>query len=178
MLAALLIVGDAVGITPAGATATVATAGTTVTGTAASWRAVATPPGAQPAPGPLTLDWTSSGGVASAYLDVVSTGRATLLSQRLVVTSLTSAGTPGTDPVELAACVGAAWVPATGACAGTVVALGSDRTSPLATGVTLAPGARLSVRATTRPRTVAQTTTTVAVVVTRAEVRPPISTSG
>jgi hypothetical protein len=178
LLATVLIHGAVAGIAPARATATVATAGATITGTAASWRAVATAPGAQPVPSALTLEWSSSGGVASAYLDVVNTGGLALTSQRLVVTSLTPSSTTGPDPVELAACLGATWVPDTGTCAGTVVALGSDRTSPLTTGVTLAPGARLSVRATTRPRTVAQATTTVAVVVTRADVRPPTTTSG
>jgi hypothetical protein len=94
------------------------------------------------------------------------------------VRSLTAAGAPGTDPVELSACVGADWDAASGTCAGTVVALGSDRGSPLAVTLTLAPGARVSVRATTRPRTAAQTTTTVSVVVDRGDVRPPSVRSG
>jgi hypothetical protein len=156
----------------------VAIAGASVSGSTASWRAVATAPDAAPAPSALTLVWTSSGGVASAHLDVVNTGSLALVSQRLEVRSLTDSGATGPDPVELAACVGAAWVASNGTCAGTVVALGSDRTSPLATGVPLAPGARLSVRATTRPRTAAQATTTVAVLVTRADARPPRTTAG
>jgi hypothetical protein len=156
----------------------VAVADETVTATATSWAAAATLPGGTPTGGPLTLVWTSDAGQASTVLDVVNVGRATLGSQRLVVRSLTAAGASGTDPVELSACVGADWDTASGTCAGTVVALGSDRDSPLTMTLTLAPGVRVSVRATTRPRTAAQTTTTVSVVVDRSDVRPPSVRSG
>ncbi|MEY3020431.1 MAG: hypothetical protein RLZZ272_1415 [Actinomycetota bacterium] len=162
---------------PAEAAAVAATGGS-VTATAAVWGAVIGAAGAPATTTPHTLVWTVSGNDARAFLALVNVGDLELTSQTIAstVTVTHGGGTPG--PVTLTACVGADWAPATDSCAGTAVELGPISAAPLTTGLTIAPGARVSVRASTTRSTSARTDTVLDVLVARDDVRPATMTSG
>lgn len=155
-----------------------ATAGGTVTAGVVVWRAAPAPQGLPHMGGPLTLDWITQGGDAVALFDVANVGDLALSDQRLVLGVDAGAEGSAPDPIVLTACDGGVWDPNGTNCPGTLLSLGSDRDAPLATGVALDPGERLSVRATTRRRTAAQTRLTVEVLVGRADVRAATTTSG
>lgn len=176
--ALLLIVGGSDVARGQGAASTAAVAGGSVATTTAAWRAAPAPTGL-PHPGtPLLLTWTTSGGDALATFDVANVGDLALVDQWLRIRVDGDPDAVPTDPIVLTACVDGVWDATGMACPGTSVSLGSDRDGPVATGVPLAPGERLSVRATTRRRTAAQFRLLVDVEVRRTDVRAPTTTSG
>ena len=156
----------------------IASAGGTVGASVSSWRAAPAPSGLAHMGGPLTLTWATPGGDALATFDIANVGDLTLVDQRIVLVLDGGSGGSAPDPIVLTACVGGVWDASGTSCPGTLLPLGSDREAPLSTGVTLAPGERLNVRATTRRRTAAQTRTAVEIVVGRTDVRAATTTSG
>jgi hypothetical protein len=142
------------------------------------WGAALVPSGDPVTLTPLTVLWTTTGNDATSYLEVVNVGTLRLDSQTLVVTVTVTQGGGAPDPVAFTACVGAAWDITTDSCAGTAQLLGTSQQAPLATGVTVAPGARLSIRAATRKNTASRTDTTIGVRVVRSDVRPATVTNG
>jgi len=123
----------------------------TATVTSAVWAAAAAPVGAVPPGGGLPLVWDETGQPATAHADVVATGTLPLGG---VVLRLEASSARDVGAATVTACLGGAWDGAT--CDGQAVLLGTltDRT-PVA--VTLAPGARLALRATA-PRNAASRT--------------------
>jgi hypothetical protein len=176
VLSAALLLGS-VPRAPAEA-ATVAMTGGSVTATAAVWGAVIVAAGSSATTTPHTLVWTVSGNDARSYLDLVNVGTIGLDSQTVTVVVTVTQGGGAPDPVTLTACVGADWAPASDSCAGTAVELGSSAAAPIATGLTIGPGARVSVRASTTRTTSARTDTVLAVLVARGDARAPTTTSG
>ena len=181
MLAALLLgvgpLAASVASGQAGARAS-ASAGGTVGASVATWRAAPAPQGLPHMGDALVLTWSTQGGDALATFDVANVGDLALDDQRIVLIVDDGSGGRAPDPIVLTACVGGVWDASGTSCPGTLLPLGSDRDAPLATGVTLAPGERLNVRATTRSRTAARTQLAVEIVVGRADVRAATTTSG
>lgn len=156
-----------------------ADAGASLAVTVATWRAAPAAPGEPHMGAALPLSWVSaSGGLAVATFEVANVGRLDLTDQRIVVRATTTGGGAPRDPIVLTACSGGVWDPTGASCPGTTVELGTGPGSPLATGMSLRPGERLSMRAATRQRTASQTLVEVDVVVSRADVRPMTMTSG
>ena len=171
--AALLAVGG-VDAAKAAATAVIEDA---VTVTTARWGGVAVAPGAAATENPHVLVWTISGNQATSLFEIVNVGDLELVSQRLDLTVTVTQGGGTPDPVALSACIGAAWDPASNSCSGTVVALGTSGAGPIATGLTLSPAGRVSVRATTSRTTSSRTTTAIDVITSREDVRVATMTS-
>ena len=163
-------------LTPSGASGAAsaevtATARTTLTVTVTTWRAAPAPP-SLPHPGtPLALAWTTRAGEGVATFDVVNVGRLPLARQTIRVR--TADGDPTPDPIVLTACVGGVWDANGEGCPGDPLELGVHDDGPVTTGVTLAAGERLSVRAVTRRRTAARADVQVDVAVSRADVAAP-----
>jgi hypothetical protein len=149
-----------------------------VTATTARWGAVAVAPGAAASQNPHVLVWTVSGNQATARFEIVNVGDLELVSQRLGLTVTVNQGGSTTDPIALSACIGAEWDAASDTCSGTIVALGTSGVGPIATGLTLPPGGRVSVRAATTRATSSRTTTTVSVATARIDGRAATATSG
>lgn len=157
--------------------ATVAEAGATVRLGVATWRAAAAAPGGTHLGMAYVPDWTTRGGDAVAVLDVINVGGFDLATQWIVVRDDASGSGPS-GPVEVAACDGGVWSGDGSACPGTVVPLGDASDGPTETGITLAPGQRLSVCLTARRNVVAGSSLVVDVEVRRTAVRGPVATSG
>jgi hypothetical protein len=168
----------AVGYVNAAEAATTGVMEDAVTATTARWGAVAVAPGAAPSPESHVLFWTVSGNQATARFEIVNVGDLELVSQQLGLTVTVTQGGSTTDPVALSACIGATWDAASDTCSGTVVALGTSSSTPIPTGLTLAPGGRVSVRAATTRSTSSRTTTAIGVTTSRDDVRVATMTSG
>ena len=149
-----------------------ATGTLTVTTRVATWSAVAVPRDADPTRRPLVLVWSIEQGTAQQYVDIVNTGTVPLGGQRFNVVSAYERS-PNVRPptITFDACLGGSWTSA-GTCTGSTVRLGSTSAASFTTVDTpLDPGARYSVRASTAPGAIATYTTTLDVVVGRAQIR-------
>jgi hypothetical protein len=175
MLAAALM---AMGCVNAAEAATTGVMAGAVTATTARWGAVAVAPGAAASQDPHVLVWTVSGNQATARFEIVNVGDLELVSQRLDLTVTVTQGGSTTDAVTLSACVGATWDAASGTCSGTIIALGTSVVTPIATGLALPPGGRVSVRAATTRVTSARTITAISVATSRIDGRAATTTSG
>ena len=181
MASALLVAGGPLGASMAAgqsAGRASASAGGTVDASVASWRAAPAPQGLPHTGEALVVTWRTQGGDALATFDIANVGDLALGDQRIVLVVDDRSGGDAPDPIVLTACVGGVWDISGTSCPGTILPLGSDRDAPLPTGVTLAPGERLNVRATTRRRTAAQTQLAVDILVGRADARAATTTSG
>lgn len=143
----------------------------------ATWRAAPAPSGGTHLGIALVPSWTTQGGDAVAVFDVINVGEVALATQTIVVRDAASGDAPS-DRVDVTACAGGVWSSGGATCPGTAVPLGDAADGPLATGVPLEPGARVSVRLSARRATVARSQLAVDVTVDRGAVRPPATTSG
>lgn len=150
--------------------ATVSEAGATIRFGVATWRAAAAAPGGTHLGMAFVPDWTTRGGDSVAVLDVINVGGFDLATQWIVVRDMTTVAATS-DRVEVTACIGGVWNPDGTACPGITLALGDAATGPLATGVPLEPGERVSVRLSARRAAVARSQLAVDVTVDRRAVR-------
>lgn len=140
--------------------------------TAARWSAVAVPQGAMPSNGPLEMVWGVNAGTAYHYFEVVNTGDITLASIALDAQHSTSGGNSANRTITLEWCRAGHWIAETHGCSGTLVPLGTTSTSLRTTlEATLAPDARLQLRARTSPNNQGNVTV-VDVSVHRSSARP------
>jgi hypothetical protein len=149
-----------------------------VTATTARWGAVAVAPGAAASQNPHVLVWTVSGNQATARFEITNVGDLELVSQQLGLAVTVTQGGSTTDPIGLSACIGATWDAASDTCSGTIIALGTSAVTPIATGLALSPGGRVSVRAATTRTTSSRTITAISVVTSRIDGRAATTTSG
>ena len=158
----------------------VSNTGKTEAVTTASWGAVAADTGSTaPATGtPYTVSWNTL--VLDHYFSIYNTGTLALTAETYTATnSKTATFTP--PPIELDACVGAAWNTTLNTCAGTTVKLAVTGQGATTTAAAIAVSGSLSVRVTpttlTYTGTLAPFTTTISVAVSRTAVRAGLTTT-
>jgi hypothetical protein len=117
--------------------------------------------------------WAVSSGTAYDYFDLLNVGTADLSGFNFSATNvLLDAGGKKAPVVTFDACVNGVWNTRRNSCSGTMYSLGSTSASGLSIAMpSLAVGARIAVRATTKPNTQYTAVTTVNLTVSRVQVR-------
>lgn len=122
--------------------------------------------------GPYTLSWEVSGGNAYDYFDLVNLGSVDVNQFVMTVTNVPTGSSQNLPLVTLDVCVGGSWNTTANTCSGSIQTLGQGTASGMTVTMASLPlGSRSAIRATTRPNTRNNAVTTVAVSVSRADIR-------
>lgn len=141
--------------------------------TSGSWAVIAAGQGQPTTNAPYTLSWSVSSGVAYNFFVFRNSGTLTISSFAADITQvqLGGSGRPSDTTFEL--CSGGTWNATSNTCSGVKTLIG--RASNLAlhfNNINLAPGAELSMRASTAANVKNSYTTTLSVSINRSQVRP------
>ncbi len=112
-----------------------------------SWGAYFADPGTTPSPAPYVANWITSNSTQLDYLDLINSGGIALIGATFAIATITQGGNQeGVPKITFESCVGGTWNQIANTCSGTITSLGNQANGSLSPTVSIAKGARLSVR--------------------------------
>ena len=112
-----------------------------------SWGAYFADPGTTPSPAPYVANWITSNSTQFDYLDLINSGDIALIGATFDITTTAKSGNQESVPkITFESCVGGTWNQLANKCSGTITSLGNQANGLLSPTLSIAKGARLSVR--------------------------------
>ena len=140
--------------------------------TSGLWAVQALAANQTPTNSPYTITWAVNRGTAYSFFVFRNTGSFTVNGFEVSVTQAQTGGSGRPPDTTFNLCSNGTWNATTNTCSGTVVTVGTSADLVLNfTGLNLANGSELSMRATTKPNLQYTFTTTLSVSVSRAKLR-------
>ena len=131
---------------PAGA-AIKATSAKSYSAATLSWGAYFADPGTTPSPAPYVSNWITSNSTQLDYLDLINSGGIALIGATFAIATTSQGGNQeGVPKITFESCVGGTWNQTANTCSGTITNLGNQANGSLSPTLSVAKGARLSVR--------------------------------
>jgi len=140
--------------------------------TTLSWGAYFAEPGTTPSPAPYVANWITSNSTQFDYLDLINSGGIALIGAAFDITTTAKSGNQeGVPKITFESCVGGTWNQLTNTCSGTITSLGNQANGLLSPNLSIAKGARLSVRLSVSKTSRTAWTSTISVQTDRTDFR-------